>query len=377
MRILLVNVFHGGSHKVWADAILAHSRASVTLFSLPDRHWKWRMHGAAVQLSLKLPPAGQFDLMVVTDMLELATLRGLRTDLAALPTVVYFHENQLTYPWSPADTDREKAFDRRYGWINYTSALAATQCWFASRYHQAVFTAAVPAFLKAFPNGSKLPLPDERKFWVASFPVELSDLAKAQRPLRKHALPTLVWNHRWEYDKGPEAFFSIVDELAEEGRQFQLIVLGESFARSPEVFAKAKKRHESRVLHWGFAGSREEYESLLLQADIALVTSHHDFFGISVIEAIAAGAVPVLPARLGDQHEEAPYSNHLDEKDWAAARYENRADCLRKVRDLILVLGVSVSGDPERESRRRSMLKFDARHVVNAYDEQFASILAS
>ena len=41
--------------------------------------------------------------------------------------VLYFHENQITYPWSDNDPDIKLKRDQHYGFINYTSALIADE----------------------------------------------------------------------------------------------------------------------------------------------------------------------------------------------------------------------------------------------------------
>jgi hypothetical protein len=44
--------------------------------------------------------------------------------------------------------------------------------------------------------------------------------------------------------------------------------------------------------------SRDEYIRQLCQSDIAISTATHEFYGISVLEAIRAGCIPLLPNRL-------------------------------------------------------------------------------
>ena len=108
----------------------------------------------------------------------------------------------------------------------------------------------------------------------------------------------MVWPHRWEHDKGPEGFFNALYELDAEGADFSLIVLGEAFERRPNVFEKAKKRLGRRIIHFGYAKERAEYARLLRLGTVAVSTSLHEFFGISVLEAVRAGARPLLPRRL-------------------------------------------------------------------------------
>ena len=41
------------------------------------------------------------DLILATDMLDLAGFRGQMGPVqAGVPTILYFHENQISYPWS-------------------------------------------------------------------------------------------------------------------------------------------------------------------------------------------------------------------------------------------------------------------------------------
>ena len=52
-----------------------------------------------------------------------------------------------------------------------------------------------------------------------------------------------------------------------------------------------------RLVWSGFA-ERDRYVALLNDSDIVVSTADHEFFGISVVEAVAAGCFPVLPNRL-------------------------------------------------------------------------------
>jgi glycosyltransferase involved in cell wall biosynthesis len=75
-------------------------------------------------------------------------------------------------------------------------------------------------------------------------------------------------------------------------------VIGETFQDMPEVFEQAKVLFAGLIDRWGYQADRSEYESALSEADVVVSTADHEFFGISVIEAISAGAYPVLPKRL-------------------------------------------------------------------------------
>jgi glycosyltransferase involved in cell wall biosynthesis len=60
----------------------------------------------------------------------------------------------------------------------------------------------------------------------------------------------------------------------------------------------AHRGFNEHIDFWGYQNSREDYEHVLSQADVIVSTANHEFFGISVVEAIAAGAYPLLPNRL-------------------------------------------------------------------------------
>ena len=126
MKVLLVEPFFSGSHRQWAEGLAKHSRHEIEILSLPGRHWKWRMYGGAVSLAEKVKGMEKPDLVLCTDMLDVATFQGLTRDvLRGVPVVVYFHENQLTYPWSPDDRDVDLSRDRHYAFTNYTTALVS------------------------------------------------------------------------------------------------------------------------------------------------------------------------------------------------------------------------------------------------------------
>jgi len=330
MKIHLFAPFFSGSHQRWAAAYARHSGHQVRLFTLPGRHWKWRMHGGAVQLAQQfLAQAEQPDLLLTTDMLDSATFLALtRQRTHGIPLAVYFHENQLTYPWSPTDEDVPLQRDRHYGWINYSSALAADAVLFNSAYHRTSFLDELPTFLRAFPDYQDVQLVDtiRQKSQVLALGM---DLQMPESPaLPTNPVPLLLWNHRWEYDKNPEGFFNCCQRLADCGLHFGLIVLGEQYAQAPPVFAQARELLADKIYHWGFAKDPATYQHWLRRADVLPVTSRQDFFGGSVVEALYANTYPLLPDRLA-------YPEHLPTADQPEHLYQNEEALFEKLAALL------------------------------------------
>ena len=93
------------------------------------------------------------DVLLTTDMCDLAQLKGLLpASWHDVKCVVMFHENQLTFPWSPTDQDPDLGRDLAYSYINVSSALAADQVWFNSAHHRDVFLKAVDLWMSKMPK---------------------------------------------------------------------------------------------------------------------------------------------------------------------------------------------------------------------------------
>ncbi|MEO0583637.1 MAG: DUF3524 domain-containing protein [Bacteroidota bacterium] len=356
MHILILCPYLTDSHKQWAESYQQYSVHEVEIYSLPGRHWKWRMHGAAVTLAQQLGRMDRApDVIIATDMLDLTTFQALtRKQTAHIPTILYFHENQLTYPWSPTDQDRSHKRDRHYAWINYVSALAADQLWFNSFFHRQAFLKALPDFLRAFPDHQHVSLGESLIHNAKVLPVGIELGEKKSREKDQTQPPLILWNHRWEYDKGPEAFFQILMELKAEQIDFQLAVLGRAFGKVPAIFTKAKEVLADRIVHWGYTENRVAYVHWLAKADILPVTAIHEYQGLSVIEAIHAGCIPLLPHRLS-YPELIPPSQH------ASYLYEEERELKAKLKVLL-----------QRESLPSSNLdlsRFDVRQMSLQYDD--------
>ena len=137
MKILYVEPYYAGSHKQWIDSYIKCSEHKIDILSLKGIHWKWRMHGAAITLADQFHELKKsYELIIVSDMLNLPLFKSLISKkLKKTKIVIYFHENQFSYPRSKNDKDVELKRDMHYNFINYSSALVSDYNFFNSQFH--------------------------------------------------------------------------------------------------------------------------------------------------------------------------------------------------------------------------------------------------
>ena len=383
MKVLLISPFHGGSHRAWAEGFKRHSNNEITILSLPDRFWKWRMHGGAVTLARRFietsneEPAQSCktpDAIIATDMLDLTTFVALtKSKINTLPLILYMHENQLTYPL-PSDGKtgpmrRQKGErDLHYGFINFASMLVADSVWFNSEYHRQELLAELPRFLKHFPEFNELnSLPRlYQRTEVMPVGVDFEQLRSSQLAISTREAPLILWNQRWEYDKNPKEFFSAVLSVKEKRLPFRLAVCGANFRKQPVEFELAKRKLSSHIVHWGYA-EEDEYRRLLWQADITISTSNHEFFGISIVEAIACQTFPLLPRALS-------YPEIIPEEFNRLCLYDNKQELVEK---LTWALSNPYERDRVTVPLSEAMQEYDWRVVASSYDRKLSHLVAN
>ncbi len=373
MKIALLEPFFTGSHQRWAEGYQQSSQHDVDIFSLPGRHWKWRMHGGAVSLAKQYnQSAFNADFILATDMLDLSVFLALtKNKTSGVPVGIYFHENQLTYPWSTSDPDVKLKRDNHYAFINYTSALAADRIFFNSQYHLDSFVNSLPNFLNQFPDFHESENIEliKNKSQVLYLGMDLKKIITQTEYLEKLNIDTdnnavtILWNHRWEYDKQPDLFFESLFRLKEESVAFKLIVLGESFHKAPAVFAKAKEKLREEIIHFGFTESKNKYQELLYQADLLPVTGIQDFFGGSVVEAIYCGCSLLLPNRLA-------YPEHIPSELHDTYFYETDTEFYSRLKSAVLKINQVRSSN----YLQTHVAKYDWETQALLYDQTFTDL---
>lgn len=302
-RVLILEPYFGGSHKLFLEGVQRTVEADFVLMTLPAWKWKMRMQFSAiwfVQQIQELPECQRsFDVVLCSTFVDVAVLRALLGNIAGwnCETVMktYFHENQFAYPSQQKDVSM-----RQFTSVNFSTALASDGCAFNSDFNKNSFLEGVNEVIK-LASDMKIPslCDDILKKSVVLYPgMDYSFLDVIYRGVADGGPPIIVWNHRWEHDKGPEMLFDALYQLQEKKVSFRLIVLGESYANMPECFTKAEKRLTKEIIHFGYAESRQRYAELLHQGDVLVSTAKHEFFGIAVLEGIRAGCYPLLPKSL-------------------------------------------------------------------------------
>ncbi len=372
----MVEPFFGGSHKEWIEGFSNSSSFEVDLLTLPAKTWKKRMQEGAVTLAEEFnKKISTPELIVASDMLNLETFLELtRSRTRNIPTAIYFHENQMTYPWSPKEKDVEKK-RQEFGLINLVSAKVAVKIFFNSKYHMDSFFSALPEFFKSYP---RLFEPRFEAMLKAKSKVLYPgmDIIKLKKSIEsresieseKEALPLVLWNHRWEYDKNPAEFCEALSVLAKEGLDFEVAILGEIPRGSEREFLKYKERLGGRVIQSGFLKSREEYAKWLSRADVLPVTSVHDFFGFSVVEAIYMGAWPILPRRLA-------YPEHIPERLHREVFYETFEELVSMLRCAIKNKKKNKEKIKKDRELKKSLERYDWSFLAKEYEAEFERVV--
>lgn len=263
---------------------------------MPPKTWRWRMRAASLHFLQEIRQLRAYDLVFATDMMDVAQFKALAGSDCP-PLVLYFHENQMSYPLSSRAKQRKPDIDA--GLININSALAANQIWFNSHFHLTAFLKEAQRLIKQMPAPRPKAVVDQiqKKARVVYPGCRFASTPDALPPGTGDP-PLIIWNHRWEYDKQPELFFKVLLQLKQRCIPFSLAVLGERYKMYPDVFDQARNLLDKEIVAFGYESSRQAYEKWLAKGRVVVSTAIQENFGISVVEAVRFGCFPLLPRRL-------------------------------------------------------------------------------
>ncbi|MGD8371464.1 MAG: DUF3524 domain-containing protein [Syntrophobacterales bacterium] len=360
MRFLFLEPFYGGSHRNFADGWVRHSRHKIDLVTLPARFWKWRMRGAALYFARKVKNPSGYDGLIASSLMSLSDLKALWG--ADCPNaLVYFHENQLSYPLPPGET-----MDYQFGFTDITTCLAAERLLFNSKIHMNTFFESLPGFIGMMPEYQPRWVIDRIRAKASvlhpgcNYPPGPANL----RPWDFSIPPLIMWNHRWEFDKRPEMFFAALDGVLSLDLEFRLALLGENFQVVPKPFLRARETYGERIVQYGYEPSRQKYLEWLKRGVVVVSTAIQENFGISVVEAIRHGCYPLLP-------------NSLSYPELIPSEYQD--DCLyRSQEELVEKLSLLIR-KPEKFTEKREdlashMERYSWELVIDKYDEEIEQL---
>ena len=298
MRILLLNAYDTDSHKYWCQGLMAHlPHHQWSYLSLPGRFFSWRIRGNGLSFAygeeahiLQQP----FDLIIATSMVDLATLKGLSRNLASTPSILYFHENQFAYPKS---AQQHTSIEPQM--VNLFSALSADHVLFNSHFNQQSLLAGITDLFKRLPDHAPLNAIDSinNKSQVLPVPIHVNPNAIRKNFIKGETLK-VIWNHRWEYDKGPQTLALLVKLANEQQLNIEFTICGMSFRNIPAEFNQLQISKPDNLKHMGTFTNKAEYLTQLTEHHVVLSTAHHEFQGIAVLEGAAYGCIPLAPDRL-------------------------------------------------------------------------------
>lgn len=304
-RVLLLLAYAAASHRHWSSRLQQmFPEFAWTCLILPPRHFNWTIRGNSLLWGFGQQQLLQqrFDLLLATSMVDLSSLRGFVPALATIPTIVYFHENQFSYP---AGAQRETNVEPQL--VPLYAALCADRIVFNSNYNRSTFLMGTQNLFRRLPDT----IPEQviarlNESCVIPVPVPFPEapLNRTQPKLQSGCL-AVVWNHRWEYDKGIDLLLELCRQIAENGHPVRLHIAGEQFRTQPTEFQEIDTllaRHASQLQldrgQYGFIADQASYETLLESCDVVLSTARHDFQGLAVQEACMHGCTPLAPADL-------------------------------------------------------------------------------
>ncbi|MBT8146693.1 MAG: DUF3524 domain-containing protein [Gammaproteobacteria bacterium] len=308
-HILVLSAYDAMSHRHWRTMLPQMlPQFQWTQLTLPPRHFSWRVRGNSLSWGFGDSAVfdRHFDILVATSMVDLASLRGFVPSLAALPALVYCHENQFAYPSNPRQRGQDQFANLDAAMVSLYTALCADRLVFNSAYNRRTFIEGSSTLLRSLPDHVPKGIMDIlHSSCVVPVPVDMDLLSALRTHKQDPQILDVAWNHRWEYDKGIDLLHHVVRAVTQRKMPVRFHILGQQFRQTPDEFIQIQQLlqelqdHDARLQpHLGYMPDRDEYLAELAGCDVVLSTARHDFQGLAIIEASALGCTPLCPADL-------------------------------------------------------------------------------
>lgn len=294
-KILLLSPYDILSHQYWWQGLQAQfPEYQWTVLTLPPRYFSWRIRGNSLSWAFTQGDIlkQHYDLLISCSMTDLSSLRGFIPELGKIPTLVYCHENQFLFPQTE---HQHSAIEAQI--LQIYTLLCADKIIFNSYFNRDSFFEGVRNLLQKLPDQVPKNLIHLLENKTVVIPVLLETIKPAKQ---KNELFTLVWNHRWEYDKGLQQLLLLIESLCEKNIDCHFHIVGQQFRKVPEPLQKAIDLLQKHNMagKTGFIENRNDYLALLGESHLVLSTSLHEFQGLAIMEAVLCGCTPLLPNRL-------------------------------------------------------------------------------
>ncbi len=279
LDILAIEPFYGGMRRQMLQTIMRLSRHRWTLLKLPARRVERRLAASAKWFAELLGrlEMENLDLLFTSEMLNLTELQRIVPRLARRPSIVYFHDNQTP--------TLEQVSTGPLDMVNLNTAMAASEVWFNSQYHQDSFLEKTEALVGRIPEISgRNPVSELRsKSMVLPPPVDLGRIfAAASTGSMLYRDPRTLFVDLRGADV--KLLVDVLRRLEMRGEQFNVITVG------PEKGLPADLPR--RTLH-----ERDEIGQYraLREAGVYVALRYGATTDELIVPAMSAGCWPVVP----------------------------------------------------------------------------------
>lgn len=364
LSILALSPYHGGPRETFLDELVAHSRQAISQMTLPPRTWPWRLRGSALHFAGEIDRLRRkVDLVLADDLVDVSRLRSLLPPrLRGLPIVQYFHADVLSEDLRASPRDEPLALAQFY------SLLAADLVLVASEHHRSAILDGARRLMGTFGDAVPAGLIErmEKTLQVQPPGVDVAAIRGAPPRAVGDGPPIVLWNHPWIDEQNPRMFFETLDYLAQEGAAFRLIAVGIAVRKYPDIFERARKRLGGRIVQFGYVPGRQQYLANIRAADVVISTADREWFPLAAIEAVLAGATPLVGRGLANAE---VFAEHLPQ-----VSYRGPVDLRRK---LARVLSGEAAATAETPAVGEALARrYDWPRVAGEFDQVFSRVAA-